>query len=43
MLLMKKKYFEPIRRGAKTTTLRYWLRPRVKYGSVHKIPGLADR
>jgi hypothetical protein len=40
MLLMKKRYFEAIRAGTKTTTLRFWRRPRVKAGSLHRVPGL---
>ncbi len=37
---MKKQFFDAIRRGAKTTTLRYWRRPMVRPGSVHKVRGL---
>ena len=40
MLLMKKMFFDAIRRGQKTTTLRYWHSPRAKPGSVHTVPGL---
>jgi hypothetical protein len=40
MLLMKKVFFDAIRRGAKRTTLRYWRSCRIKAGSVHTIPGL---
>ncbi|MCD6304232.1 MAG: ASCH domain-containing protein [Planctomycetes bacterium] len=40
MLLMKKRFFEEIRAGTKTTTLRYWKRRRVREGSVHTVPGL---
>jgi hypothetical protein len=40
MLLMKKCYFDAIRGGTKTTTLRYWLRARIRPGSVHRVPGL---
>jgi hypothetical protein len=40
MLLMRKCYFDAIRTGRKTTTLRYWLAARVKAGSVHRVPGL---
>lgn len=40
MLLMKKKYFDAIRAGTKTTTLRYWQCCRIKAGSVHAVPGL---
>ena len=40
MLLMKKKFFDPIRRGLKTTTLRLWRTRRVSPGQVHTVPGL---
>ncbi len=40
MLLMKKRFFDAIRRGAKTTTLRLWDRRRVRPGAVHTVPGL---
>lgn len=40
MLLMKKIYFQAIRQGTKTTTLRYWRRRQVRAGSVHEIRGL---
>jgi hypothetical protein len=40
MLLMKKCYFDAIRSGRKTTTLRYWQRARIRAGSVHRVPGL---
>lgn len=40
MLLFKKRYFEGIRRGEKTTTLRYWRHRRARPGSVHTVPGL---
>ena len=40
MLLMKREYFDAIRRGDKTTTLRYWKRRMVRAGSVHRVPGL---
>ena len=40
MLLMKKQFFEAIRTGRKTTTLRYWRRAIVAAGSVHNIRGL---
>ena len=40
MLLMKKVFFEAIRSGGKTTTLRYWRRRMVKPGSLQTIPGL---
>ena len=40
MLLMKKVFFEAIRSGEKTTTLRYWQRRMVRPGSLHTVPGL---
>jgi len=40
MLLMKKIFFDAIRAGQKTTTLRFWLRRQVRPDSVHLIPGL---
>ena len=40
MLLMKKIYFDAIRRGEKTTTLRYWRYPQVRPGAVYVIRGL---
>jgi len=40
MLLMKKEFFDAIRVGAKTTTLRYWPRLMVREGSTHTIRGL---
>jgi len=40
MLLMKKQFFDAIRTGRKTTTLRYWRSPLVAAGSVHNIRGL---
>ena len=40
MLLMKKQFFDAIRTGRKTTTLRYWRRALVAAGSVHNIRGL---
>ena len=40
MLLMKKRFFPAIRRGEKTTTLRYWRWRRVGAGQVHTVPGL---
>jgi hypothetical protein len=40
MLLMKKVFFDAIRRGAKRTTLRYWRSCRTKADSVHTVPGL---
>jgi hypothetical protein len=42
MLLMKKAFFDAIRRGAKRTTLRYWRSCRIKAPSVHTIPGLGS-
>ena len=42
MLLMKKIYFDAIRSGAKTTTLRYWRSCRIRAGSVHRVPGLGN-
>lgn len=40
MLLMKKMFFDAIRSGRKTTTLRYWRRPHVREGAVCRISGL---
>ena len=40
MLLMKKVFFDAIRSGRKTTTLRYWRHQRVRPGQVHTMPGL---
>jgi hypothetical protein len=40
MLLVRKKFFEDIRRGAKTTTLRFWRWCRTPAGSVHSVRGL---
>ncbi len=40
MLLIRKTYFDAIRSGAKTTTLRYWCRKQVLPGSMHKVRGL---
>lgn len=40
MLLMKKRFFEAIRTGRKTTTLRYWTRRMVRPGSEHTVRGL---
>lgn len=40
MLLMKKRYFDAIRAGRKTTTLRFWSRRQVRPDSAHTIPGL---
>jgi hypothetical protein len=40
MLLMKKRFFEAIRSGEKTTTLRYWRRRMVRPGTLSTVPGL---
>ncbi|OQB84274.1 MAG: hypothetical protein BWX88_02821 [Planctomycetes bacterium ADurb.Bin126] len=40
MLFMKKRFFAAIRSGRKTTTLRFWSRPQVRPGSVHRVRGL---
>ncbi|KPK49383.1 MAG: hypothetical protein AMK72_04665 [Planctomycetes bacterium SM23_25] len=40
MLLMKKAFFEAIRSGRKTVTLRCWRHQRVAPGQVHTVPGL---
>jgi len=40
MLLMKKRFFEDIRSGAKTTTLRFWRWCHVRANSLHTVPGL---
>ena len=40
MLLIKKQFFDAIRSGVKTSTLRYWRRPMVRAGSVHSVRGL---
>ena len=40
MLFVRKEYFEAIRSGAKTTTLRFWRWPTVRPGSVHTVRGL---
>ncbi len=37
---MKKIFFDAIRSGAKTATLRYWRSPRVRVNTVHRVPGL---
>jgi hypothetical protein len=37
---MKKKFFEAIRAGRKTTTLRYWRNRRLSPGQIHRVPGL---
>ena len=42
MLFFKKRYFEAIRAGTKTTTLRYWRSPRVKPDSTHWVRGLGQ-
>ena len=40
MLLMKKVFFDAIRRGHKTMTVRLWRHQMVRAGQVHTIPGL---
>lgn len=40
MLLMKKEYFEAIRDGSKTTTLRYWRGQLVRADTTQTIGGL---
>jgi len=40
MLLMKKIYFDAIRRGEKTTTLRYWRWAHVRRDTIEQIRGL---
>ena len=40
MMLFKKIFYRAIADGAKTTTLRYWRRRRVKPGSLHAVPHL---
>ncbi|MCK5113843.1 MAG: ASCH domain-containing protein [Phycisphaerae bacterium] len=40
MLMMKKMFFDAIRRGEKTTTLRYWQRQHINSGSVEFVRGL---
>lgn len=42
MLMMKKEYFQAIRQGEKTTTLRFWRRRQVRPGTVHNIRGLGN-
>lgn len=42
MLLMKRIYFDAIRTGAKTTTLRFWRAPRVRTGRTYRIQGLGS-
>jgi hypothetical protein len=36
---MKKEYFDAIRGGRKTTSLRFWSRTMVRAGSVHRLCG----
>ena len=40
MLLFKKKFIEPIRRGEKTQTVRLWKYKRMKSGQRSYIPGI---
>jgi len=40
MLMMRKEYFDAVRAGAKTTTLRFWRHARVRAGTVHTVRGL---
>jgi len=40
MLLFKKVFFDAIRAGTKTTTLRYWRRRMVRPDSFHRVRGL---
>ena len=40
MLLMKKAFFEAIRRGEKTSTLRYWQYQHICSGSIQSVHGL---
>jgi len=40
MLLMKKQFYEAIRSGRKTTTLRFWRWAHMRPGSVHSVRGL---
>jgi hypothetical protein len=40
MLLLKKCYFQAVRSGRKTTTLRFWPRALARAGSTHLVPGL---
>ena len=37
---MKKEFFDAIRSGAKTTTLRYWRRCQVRAETLQTVPGL---
>ena len=39
MLLMKKAFFEAVRSGRKTVTVRYWRYQRVRPAEVHTVPG----
>ncbi|MCY2927362.1 MAG: ASCH domain-containing protein, partial [Planctomycetota bacterium] len=40
MLFLRKQYFEAIRAGTKTTTIRFWRYAMVRPGSVETVPGL---
>jgi len=40
MLLFRKIYYDAIRCGTKTTTLRYWPRAMIRAGSLHTVRGL---
>lgn len=40
MLLFKKKFLEPIRKGEKTQTIRLWNYPRMRAGQRSYIPGI---
>lgn len=40
MLLFKKKFLEPIRRGEKTQTIRFWNYRRMKPGQRSYVPGI---
>ncbi len=42
MLFLKKEYFDAVRAGTKTTTLRFWRHRRVRPGSVHWVRGLGQ-
>lgn len=42
MLLMKREFFDAIKAGTKTTTLRYWRWAMVKPGTVHNVRGLGQ-
>ena len=37
---MKKRFFDDIRAGRKTTTVRFWKRLMTRPGQVHTVPGL---